>query len=148
MCGEEKGSSEALRAQHDVIGATYLRMLGFVEKVAHLIEGHVLAKRYLCFKEKHYYETLSPGSKRTLTFQGGIMSESEASLFEKDTLFEASKLMRRWDEMSKVGYVMYELLAHHSYISFFSHENISLLKTQIDIADTPHESSIMGYVQR
>jgi predicted HD phosphohydrolase len=105
LCGEEKGL-EAQQAQHDVIGATYLRMLGFVEKVSHLIEGHVLAKRYLCFKEKDYYEKLSPGSKRTLTFQGGIMSESEASLFEKDALFEASKRMRRWDENAKVTVVI------------------------------------------
>jgi len=104
VCSAESGDREAQRAQHDVIGATYVRMLGFDERVAHLIEGHVLAKRYLCFKEKDYYEKLSPGSKRTLTFQGGIMNESEASLFEKDFFFETSKLMRRWDEAAKVPF--------------------------------------------
>lgn len=101
VCGGPR-DEEAARAQHDVIGATYLRMLGFSEKVAHLIEGHVLAKRYLCLREKDYYEKLSPGSKRTLQFQGGIMNESESKFFEKDSLFEASKLMRRWDEDAKV----------------------------------------------
>ena len=62
-------------------------MVGFSEKVAHLVEGHVLvralksmtcssddaslqAKRYLCFKEPEYLANLSPGSARTLTFQG------------------------------------------------------------------------------
>jgi predicted HD phosphohydrolase len=42
---------EQLRAQHDVIGGCWLRMRGFHEDVAHVTEGHVLAKRYLCHKE-------------------------------------------------------------------------------------------------
>merc|ERR1719487_53440 len=49
-------SEEQQRAQHDVIGGTYLRMKGFHEKVAHLVEGHVLAKRYLSTVEPGYYE--------------------------------------------------------------------------------------------
>ncbi len=51
--GEAKSaaSEEQLRAQHDVIGGCWLRMRGFHEDVAHVTEGHVLAKRYLCLKE-------------------------------------------------------------------------------------------------
>ena len=35
-----------------------------------MVEGHVLAKRYLCFKDPEYYNGLSPSSKATLVFQG------------------------------------------------------------------------------
>ena len=58
-CGVDGGNEEAQRAQHDVIGATYLRMRGFAERVPHLIEGHVLAKRYLCFAEPGYHAATS-----------------------------------------------------------------------------------------
>ena len=96
----EGASEEQQRAQHDVMGATYLRMRGFDEKVPHLVEGHVLAKRYLCFKEDGYLEKLSPGSRRTLAFQG-VMTPNEASIFETDPLFKDSLAMRRWDEEAK-----------------------------------------------
>ena len=95
-------SAEQQRAQHDLIGATFLRMCGLEEKVATLIEGHVLAKRFLCFKEADYHAKLSAGSKTTLKFQGGPMSAAEASVFESDPLFEANKQMRRWDEAAKI----------------------------------------------
>ncbi|MEL6219990.1 MAG: hypothetical protein AAFR79_16240, partial [Pseudomonadota bacterium] len=45
-----------------------LRMAGFDETVAHVVEGHVLAKRYLCYKEADYHGKLSKGSQRTLEF--------------------------------------------------------------------------------
>eukprot|EP00656_Telonema_subtile_P049461 TRINITY_DN6155_c0_g1_i2.p1 TRINITY_DN6155_c0_g1~~TRINITY_DN6155_c0_g1_i2.p1 ORF type:complete len:222 (-),score=31.76 TRINITY_DN6155_c0_g1_i2:204-869(-) len=70
-------------------------------QVAHLVEGHVLAKRYLCYKEPEYYEKLSPASKVTLAFQGGHMSQEEAVLFEQGQMFETCKLMRTWDEKAK-----------------------------------------------
>ena len=66
-----------------MIGATYLRMMGFEEKVANLVEGHVLDKRYQCLTEDGYYEKLSAGSKRTLMFQGGVMCEEEAAVFRQ-----------------------------------------------------------------
>ena len=89
------------RAQHDVIGATFLRMHGFDERCARLVEGHVLAKRYLCFAEPGYYDILSAGSQTTLAFQGGPMSAEEAKLFEADPYFDLYKTMRRWDEGAK-----------------------------------------------
>ncbi len=97
----EGAGVEQQRAQHDVIGGTYLRMNGFDETCAHIVEGHVLAKRYLCYKEEDYYNKLSEGSKRTLEFQGGPMTADEASIFEKDPLFAACVEMRRWDEGAK-----------------------------------------------
>ena len=50
---------------------------------------------------KSYSEKLSSGSKRTLEFQGGPMTTSEAEIFERDTLFEENVQMRRWDEGAK-----------------------------------------------
>jgi 2-amino-1-hydroxyethylphosphonate dioxygenase (glycine-forming) len=86
---------------HEEIGADYLRKKGFSERIAQLVENHVKAKRYLTFKYPYYYNELSEASKETLKLQGGVMSEVEAIDFEKDPLFEASVLLRRWDEAAK-----------------------------------------------
>lgn len=104
VCNVDGGSTlEEQRAQHDVIGATFLRMRGFSDKIPHLIEGHVMAKRYLCHADSAYHDRLSDGSKRTLVFQGGPMDASEAALFEKDPLFKECMQLRRWDDESKVS---------------------------------------------
>src|SRR5499433_4569411 len=47
------------------------------ERVAFLIRAHAEAKRYLCTTEPGYYDSLSRGSKHTLTLQGNLMA-SEA----------------------------------------------------------------------
>ena len=86
---------------HEKIGADFLRAKGFPERVARLVENHVQAKRYLTFKFPPYYENLSEASRKTLTFQGGVMREQEAHDFEQDPLFELSILMRKWDEEAK-----------------------------------------------
>jgi predicted HD phosphohydrolase len=78
FCGSGGASLAAQQAQHDTIGATFLRMRGVDEAVCTLVEGHVLAKRYLCYAEEGYYEALSPGSIATLRFQGGVMGPDEA----------------------------------------------------------------------
>lgn len=86
---------------HEKIGADFLREKGFPERVAKLVENHVQAKRYLTFKYPDYLKQLSEASKKTLEFQGGVMSEKEAVAFEHDPLFEMSILMRKWDELAK-----------------------------------------------
>lgn len=86
---------------HERIGADYLRSCGFPERVAKLVENHVQAKRYLTHKYPEYYQQLSEASKRTLEFQGGVMTKAEATAFETDPLFETSILMRKWDELAK-----------------------------------------------
>ena len=96
----EGASEEQQRAARRWAPPT-LRMRGFNEKVPHLSGGHVLAKRHLCYKEDGYLEKLSPGSKRTLSFQGGPMTPEEAAIFETDPLFKDSLAMRRWDEEAK-----------------------------------------------
>lgn len=89
------------RLRHEKIGADFLRSKGFPERIARLVEYHVQAKRYLTYKYPAYHAQLSEASKKTLAFQGGRMTASEALDFEKDPLFEISILMRKWDELAK-----------------------------------------------
>ena len=89
------------KMSHEKIGADYLRKLGFSEKIARLVENHVQAKRYLCAKKPEYYRKLSEASKKTLEFQGGMMSQDELIAFEQDPLFQLSIHMRAWDEAAK-----------------------------------------------
>lgn len=86
---------------HEKLGADYLRSKGFSEDIASLVQNHVQAKRYLTYHYPSYYEQLSEASKKTLEFQGGVMTLEEAMLFESDTLFDLHIKLRRWDEKAK-----------------------------------------------
>ncbi|MBJ9974653.1 HD domain-containing protein [Pseudomonas sp. S75] len=88
-------------AGHERIGAHYLRRCGFSERLARLVEYHVQAKRYLTLRRPGYYRCLSEASRRTLQYQGGVMSEAEADAFERDPLFSVSLRVREWDERAK-----------------------------------------------
>ncbi|QXI28245.1 phosphonate degradation HD-domain oxygenase [Pseudomonas vanderleydeniana] len=86
---------------HERLGADYLRRAGFSERLARLVEYHVQAKRYLTRVEPGYYERLSEASRRTLEYQGGVMTAREAADFARDPLCELSLRLRRWDEQAK-----------------------------------------------
>lgn len=86
---------------HEKLGAEYLRQKGFSEKIANLVTSHVSAKRYLTYKYPEYFNQLSEASKRTLEFQGGVMSKEEATDFENDSLHDLYIQLRRWDEQAK-----------------------------------------------
>ncbi|NWB91253.1 phosphonate degradation HD-domain oxygenase [Pseudomonas agarici] len=86
---------------HERLGANYLRRAGFSERLAQLVEYHVQAKRYLTLTDPGYYERLSEASRRTLEYQGGVMTLQEAQAFELDPLFGVSLRMRQWDEQAK-----------------------------------------------
>jgi phosphonate degradation associated HDIG domain protein len=86
---------------HERVGADYLRRCGFSERMARLVEYHVQAKRYLTLRDPDYFDRLSEASRRTLGYQGGVMTEAEADAFEQDPLCEVSLRMRQWDEMAK-----------------------------------------------
>ena len=86
---------------HERLGADYLREAGFSERMARLVEYHVQAKRYLTLREPGYFERLSEASRRTLEYQGGVMTEAEAEVFERDPLCAVSLRMRQWDELAK-----------------------------------------------
>jgi phosphonate degradation associated HDIG domain protein len=90
------------RMNHEKEAGTFIRKMGFGEKVAALAENHVNAKRYLTFADPEYYNRLSEASKATLTYQGGPMTAEEAAAFRADPLFELNIAMRRWDEEAKV----------------------------------------------
>lgn len=57
------------RKSHDQFGETYLRELGFSEKICQLVGAHVMAKRYLTAVDKDYYDSLSEVSKNSLKLQ-------------------------------------------------------------------------------
>ena len=99
---EEELMEEFGRKNHETIASNWLKARGFSSKICILIENHVNAKRYLCYKNPQYYSNLSEASKQTLIFQGGMMAKTEAQRFEKNPLFEIIIKMRTWDEAAKV----------------------------------------------
>lgn len=102
ICGESAENMGGFGVvSHERLGADFLRRAGFSERMARLVEYHVQAKRYLTLKEAGYYERLSEASRRTLEYQGGVMTAEEAEIFEKDPLCAVSLRMRQWDELAK-----------------------------------------------
>ncbi|MEN1834943.1 HD domain-containing protein [Pseudomonas lijiangensis] len=88
--------------EHEKVGAQWLRELGFPLRLCGLVERHVDAKRYLCCREHGYLQSLSEASLQTMAWQGGPMTEEQATLFERGPLFADSLRLRRWDEAAKV----------------------------------------------
>lgn len=87
---------------HEQIGADYLLARGFSPRLAKLVNGHVIAKRYLTYKYPEYFDKLSPASRITLGFQGGPMNEQEAADFETDADLDIIIRMRFWDDEAKL----------------------------------------------
>lgn len=83
---------------HEEVGARYLLDMGLSQRVADLVRGHVQAKRYLAAKEEGFQASLSEASQKTLSCQGGPMSEEEARIFEQDSTFHDKLLIRRCDD--------------------------------------------------
>jgi phosphonate degradation associated HDIG domain protein len=99
---DEAGSMDGMgNVDHERLGADYLLERGFSERVANLVQGHVIAKRYLTYKYPEYYNRLSDASKGTLEFQGGVMTEEEATDFELNPDAELIVRLRYWDDMAK-----------------------------------------------
>ncbi|GAC1417001.1 MAG: HD domain-containing protein [Flavisolibacter sp.] len=88
-------------ADHEKIGARYLKERGFSDKICNLVQSHVKAKRYLTYKYPDYFEKLSEASKKTLLLQGGKMSHEEATIFESDCLHPLYIKLREWDDLAK-----------------------------------------------
>ena len=86
---------------HEGIGARLLHEAGCSPGVADLVENHVAAKRYLCFRDARYREKLSEASRKTLAFQGGAMNEEEARRFEAKPNLKEILAVRAWDEQAK-----------------------------------------------
>ena len=94
------GASPDAKGHHEV-GADLIAPY-VPERVAWLVRMHADAKRYLCAIEPAYWDTLTPGSRYTLTLQGGVMTpETVSSLTRHPWLADAVRL-RRWDDLAKV----------------------------------------------
>ncbi|QLZ68132.1 HD domain-containing protein [Legionella sp. PC1000] len=102
---------------HEWIGAQLAYSSGFSAKVALLIGNHVNAKRYLAGKKKDYFERLSEASKKTLLFQGGVMSDEEMRHFEANTHFKDILRVRVNDEKAKeIGLEVPDLVYYRPYL--------------------------------
>lgn len=86
--------------EHEEIGARWLRER-FSPKIADCARLHVGAKRYLCAVDLSYLARLSPASVRSLSQQGGPMTQDEIAAFESEPHFELALLVRRWDDRAK-----------------------------------------------
>ena len=101
--GAEVGSMDGMgNIDHEKLGADYLLERGFSTRLANLVNGHVIAKRYLTYKHPEYFEKLSPASRATLSFQGGIMSAAEAAEFEQNPDASLIIRLRYWDDEAKL----------------------------------------------
>jgi predicted HD phosphohydrolase len=86
---------------HDTRGAALVEpLLG--ARVARLVGGHVLAKRYLVAAEGTYANGLSVRSVETLAEQGGALDDDALARFAASPDFEALLSLRRADERAKV----------------------------------------------
>jgi phosphonate degradation associated HDIG domain protein len=115
LCAGE-GEAESMdgmgNVDHEKLGADYLLERGFSERLANLVQGHVLAKRYLTYKYPEYYNKLSDASKATLEFQGSRMSKEEADEFELDPDADLIIRLRYWDDIAKETDVPVDNIAH------------------------------------
>ena len=85
---------------HEELAAIFLEKY-FIKEVVEPAKLHVQAKRYLCFVDADYYNTLSEPSRQSLALQGGIMNAEEAAEFEKYENYKEAVLLRTWDDLAK-----------------------------------------------
>lgn len=121
LCADDAESMDGMgNIDHEKLGADYLRNLGFSDRLASLVQSHVVAKRYLTYKHPEYYNKLSDASKKTFEFQGGVMNKDQADAFEADPDTELMIKMRTWDDLAKeinipvdnIGYLRQIALKH------------------------------------
>jgi gamma-butyrobetaine dioxygenase len=87
--------------RHEMLGSEWLA-LRFPPEVGSPVRLHVEAKRYLCYAESSYVESLSRASKQSLELQGGPFTPIQAERF-LDTPFSLDAIkLRRWDDRAKV----------------------------------------------
>jgi phosphonate degradation associated HDIG domain protein len=86
--------------RHQIAGSSALAAM-FGADVCEPIALHVAAKRYLCFKDMHYFEALSPASKQSLKLQGGPFDEKQATAFEQMPYWQGAVALRRFDDRGK-----------------------------------------------
>jgi phosphonate degradation associated HDIG domain protein len=98
----EDVADHGIDAKHENIGANLLSGL-FLNEIVEAARLHVAAKRYLCWKDPEYFDTLSEASRKSLELQGGPMNEQEAKAFECHPYYDTAVRVRRYDDMGKVA---------------------------------------------
>jgi len=86
---------------HDLLAYYYLNELGMNQRVCYLVKKHVDAKRYLVTIDSMNYHNLSYASKKTLEYQGNLMSDNELIEMEQDDEFLNILKVRKYDDMGK-----------------------------------------------
>lgn len=94
-------ADQGIDARHEHIGANRLGRW-FGEAVTAPIRLHADSKRYLCWKEKGYFDGLSEASRKSLALQGGPMNATEAAQFERGPYYSTAVRVRRYDDQGKV----------------------------------------------
>ncbi len=97
----EQIADKGIDARHEHIGANRLSRW-FGEEVVAPIRLHADSKRYLCWKEPGYFESLSEASRKSLALQGGPMNADEAALFEAGAHYQTAVRVRRYDDQGKL----------------------------------------------
>lgn len=97
----ENIADQGVDAHHETLGANRLRKL-FKSDVVEPLRLHVAAKRYLCWKESGYYDSLSEASQQSLGLQGGPMTDEEGRQFEAHPFYQSAVILRKYDDMGKV----------------------------------------------
>jgi phosphonate degradation associated HDIG domain protein len=85
---------------HQYLAGPFLRGL-FPPAVLEPIRLHVDAKRFLCYSEPGYGDTLSMASKRSLELQGGVFDSAGARTFLHQPFADHAVLLRRFDDLAK-----------------------------------------------
>jgi phosphonate degradation associated HDIG domain protein len=103
LLGEgDRGQAErGIDERHEDSSAGVLQPL-FGEAVAAPVRLHVPAKRWLCFAEGGYWDSLSRGSKTSLAVQGGPFDAMQARAYIGQPHAEAAVRLRRYDDLAKV----------------------------------------------
>ena len=96
----DDASDKGIDDVHELLGEKFL-VQHFKLAAVQPVKLHVEAKRYLCATEVGYYEALSEPSKISLGFQGGVMTQEEIPVFEKNEYYLESVALRRWDDLAK-----------------------------------------------
>jgi len=99
--GDRGQADRGIDEHHEDSGAEVLRPL-FGDAVAEPVRLHVPAKRWLCFAEGGYWDSLSRGSKVSLNVQGGPFDSAQAAAYLAQPHAEAAIRVRRYDDLAKV----------------------------------------------
>jgi phosphonate degradation associated HDIG domain protein len=94
-------ATHGVDARHEHIGYNKLKGL-FTNEIVDACRLHVAAKRYLCWKERAYLDSLSDASRQSLQLQGGPMNADDAREFESEPYFDLAVRVRRYDDMGKL----------------------------------------------